>query len=103
MDEKNQVISESYLREYFFLSMLIAVILFQIASLFASYILGYLTPARMQALLVTHMVRIINHASLPGSLTNNVLLSGKWTNANAELFSRDADKYSALLWRSIQT
>ncbi|XP_064199621.1 dpy-19-like 1, like isoform X1 [Anguilla rostrata] len=34
------------------------VLLTQIASLFASYILGYLTPARMQSLLVTHMASL---------------------------------------------
>ncbi|XP_036395637.1 dpy-19-like 1, like [Megalops cyprinoides] len=34
------------------------VLLTQIASLFASYILGYLTPAKMQSLLVTHMISL---------------------------------------------
>ncbi|KAJ8385647.1 hypothetical protein AAFF_G00183600 [Aldrovandia affinis] len=34
------------------------VLLTQIASLFASYILGYLTPGRMQALLVAHMASL---------------------------------------------
>lgn len=30
---------------------------FQVASLFASYILGYLAAAKMQSILVTHMVQ----------------------------------------------
>ncbi|MCJ8745354.1 hypothetical protein PDJAM_G00129370 [Pangasius djambal] len=34
------------------------VLLTQVASLFASYILGYLSPAKMQALLLTHMVSL---------------------------------------------
>ncbi|XP_062842123.1 dpy-19-like 1, like isoform X2 [Trichomycterus rosablanca] len=34
------------------------VLLTQVASLFASYILGYLNPAKMQALLLTHMVSL---------------------------------------------
>ncbi|KAJ8290860.1 hypothetical protein GJAV_G00018450, partial [Gymnothorax javanicus] len=34
------------------------VLLTQIASLFVSYILGYLTPARMQSVLVTHMASL---------------------------------------------
>lgn len=31
----------------------------QVASLFASYILGYLSAAKMQSILVTHMVRLL--------------------------------------------
>lgn len=34
------------------------VLLTQVASLFASYILGYLSPAKMQSILVTHMVSL---------------------------------------------
>ncbi|XP_026861180.1 dpy-19-like 1, like isoform X1 [Electrophorus electricus] len=34
------------------------VLLTQVASLFASYILGYLSPTKMQAILVTHMVSL---------------------------------------------
>ncbi|GAA6088631.1 dpy-19-like 1, like, partial [Tachysurus ichikawai] len=34
------------------------VLLTQVASLFASFILGYLSPAKMQALLLTHMVSL---------------------------------------------
>ncbi|XP_048117426.1 dpy-19-like 1, like isoform X1 [Alosa alosa] len=34
------------------------VLLTQVASLFASYILGYLTPSKMQSLLVTHMISL---------------------------------------------
>lgn len=37
---------------YFFFSFLL-----QVASLFASYILGYLGAAKMQSILVTHMVQ----------------------------------------------
>lgn len=32
--------------------------LFQVASLFASYILGYISPTKIQSLLVTHMVNV---------------------------------------------
>lgn len=35
----------------------VCVLIFQVASLFASYILGYLAAAKMQSVLVTHMVR----------------------------------------------
>lgn len=31
----------------------------QVASLFASYILGYLSAAKMQSILVTHMVQLL--------------------------------------------
>ncbi|XP_041842981.1 dpy-19-like 1, like isoform X2 [Melanotaenia boesemani] len=34
------------------------VLLTQVASLFASYILGYLSPAKMQSILVTHMITL---------------------------------------------
>ncbi|XP_052002894.1 probable C-mannosyltransferase DPY19L1 isoform X2 [Xyrauchen texanus] len=34
------------------------ILLTQVASLFASYILGYLSPAKMQSLLVTHMISL---------------------------------------------
>lgn len=35
------------------------VLLTQVASLFASYILGYLRPAKMQSVLVTHMISLV--------------------------------------------
>lgn len=35
----------------------VALFLLQVASLFASYILGYLAATKMQTILVTHMVR----------------------------------------------
>ena len=41
---------------------------FQVASLFASYILGYLAASKMQSILVTHMVRQMTFFKIPHQL-----------------------------------
>ena len=40
----------------------------QVASLFASYILGYLGPAKMQSILVTHMVQCTFFSTSPTAI-----------------------------------
>uniref|UniRef100_A0A673WW88 Dpy-19-like 1, like (H. sapiens) n=1 Tax=Salmo trutta TaxID=8032 RepID=A0A673WW88_SALTR len=51
------------------------VLLTQVASLFASYILGYISPTKMQSLLVTHMVNITLAVCFVLMFGNSMLLT----------------------------